>query len=618
MIAAIYIYQNSYPYLFGEGHDEITINFGGEYLYKLHYEENTAVEIVSKEKNPSFINPIIKKTVSDSLDQFTCIVGNNGAGKSTLLKDLLVDYRFLFILEIEGETKLIDLQPEPFEAAPPFPYIRLYYSPELNFETLDSLGTNAVDISRSSQFFIDNHGDSDHLEDFVRRHKSANIKRWIKFNDFYISSNIGIIDFPFFEEMKVELTHFRSNNYGQKYHNTPNQFRSALTLMFKKLKNGPSEIFENLDQREIEITDRLDSFHKFKFDFYETLLGRIIEGFESMTNRFLEEGAVLDNIEDYIETNSFDDALIYFLNTTYVFEGKNKYNFKKLANVTVRLLEFVHNEVDKNKVTEDNWRAFNLDYRKTKELVELYEDFNESFLHFPFKYYDEPLFKFVEPINLSNGEQSVLNLFSTLYDFKYCLDSGIPYDSHYSFEKLRKSGNGILLLLDEGDSGFHPEWKKKYIELLRTLVPIIFDGYHVQIIITTHDAITLSDFPRNNIVFLKKGVDKTMMLSSSDKKSFAANVSDLLEDSFFLENGLIGDWSNKVITKFIDILKRNDFQTYNIDEEDIKMFLSSIDEPIIKFKLAEMYSNISKNKNVELQLIEEEIKTLESRRKELE
>jgi len=128
----------------------------------------------------------------------------------------------------------------------------------------------------------------------------------------------------------------------------------------------------------------------------------------------------------------------------------------------------------------------------------------------------------------------------------------------------------------------------------------------------------LSDFPRNNIVFLKKGADMTVMLSSTDKKSFAANVSDLLEDSFFLENGLIGEWSNKVITKFIDILKKNDFQKYDINEKDISVFLSSIDEPIIKFKLAEMYSNISKNRNVELQLIDEEIKTLETRKKELE
>lgn len=618
MIAAIYIYGNSYPHLFGEGHEEKTINLGGEYLYKFHFEPNQGIQLVSKEKNPTFIKDIVKKIVDDSLDGITCIVGNNGAGKSTLLKDLMIDYRVIFIEEEFGNHKFFDLRPTPFREAPVLPYVRLYYSTEMNFESFESVGQNAFDISRSSQFLVDNHGDSDQLEYFIRRHKSANIMRWVRFNEFYQFNKIDIINFPFFKELRIELDHFESNNYKQNFHDTPYQFRSLLEKLFKKNEKEPSEIFEELRLSKRKVADKYDSFIKFKYDFYEGLLGRLVEGFESMGNTFLDEGSVPDDLEDYIETNTIDSSIIYFLNKVHVYTGTSRYYFKKTAETAQKLIEFIHKEITEDNISEDNWRAFYLDYKKAKELVALYYDFNESFLSYPFKYYNKPLFKFVEPINLSNGEQSVLNLFSTLYHFKYCLDSGMPFSYDFSIKKVRKSGNKILLMLDEADSGFHPAWKKRYVELIRALVPVIFKDYHVQVIITSHDAITLSDFPRNSIVFLKKQDDKTILLDSNVRKSFAANVSDLLEDSFFIENGLIGDWSNSLITKFINILKLKKLESNNITEEDIKVFFNSIDEPIVKFKLAEMYSNYSKNKNVELQLIDQEIQQLEARRKELE
>src|SRR5690606_21590897 len=123
-------------------------------------------------------------------------------------------------------------------------------------------------------------------------------------------------------------------------------------------------------------------------------------------------------------------------------------------------------------------------------------------------------------------------------------------------------------------------------ELLRKVVPHIYKDYMVQIIITTHDPITLSDFPRNNIVYLQKKSGRTTLLNSEEKKAFAANISDLLEDSFFLENGLIGEWSNDVVKKFIDLLKNDGLVRSNLIEDDVKVLLNSIDEPIIKFKLA--------------------------------
>lgn len=67
----------------------------------------------------------------------------------------------------------------------------------------------------------------------------------------------------------------------------------------------------------------------------------------------------------------------------------------------------------------------------------------------------------------------------------------------------------IVFLLDEADLGFHPEWKKRYINALTTTLPILINSLkdkikNIQIIFATHDPLTLSDIPNTNVVYLKK------------------------------------------------------------------------------------------------------------------
>lgn len=619
MIAAIYIYPNSYPHLFGEDHEEITINFGAKYLYEITLDEDGGRVDVSKKPNPTYIEPVFSKLMGRNLLGISCIVGNNGAGKSTLLRDILVDYRFLFLYERGEDFEIIDLSHGAnYYANTVHPFHRLYYSPVLNFETLGGVGNNSVDWSKTMQFYNDNHGDSGQLEDFVNVHKSEYIKRWIRFNDFYLSSDLNIISFPFFKEVNVKLGYFPHTSYDRKYHDTPYQFRSIIDLLFDKIKKEQEGIYRDFSEQGRDLSDMDDRRIKFEYRFYEGLLGKIIASFESVGNRFLNEGFIPDDLEDKMTNLPFNKAFLLFLENIHVFEGEEKYYFRDLQYKTKNLLEFFTPIIKNGNISEDNWTVIKLSYKNTVELIDLYEDFNNFFLVEPFRYNAQPLFIYSPDINLSSGEQAVLNLFGTLYHHIYCIKNNISsYDSHSS-DPFKYIDDKILLLIDEGDSGFHPAWKKRYIELLRKVVPHIYKDYMVQIIITTHDPITLSDFPRNNIVYLQKKSGRTTLLNSEEKKAFAANVSDLLEDSFFLENGLIGEWSNDVVKKFIDLLKNDDLVRSNLIEDDVKVLLNSIDEPIIRFKLAEMYTKITNKKNVERELLDQEIRVLQNRRKDLD
>lgn len=105
-----------------------------------------------------------------------------------------------------------------------------------------------------------------------------------------------------------------------------------------------------------------------------------------------------------------------------------------------------------------------------------------------------------------------------------------------------------------------------------------------------------------NSVFLDKNVGGKTIISKNKKRTFGANISDLLADSFFVENGLIGEFANDKINKTISWL-RNVEEV--IDAEYHKRIIEKIDEPIIQRKLAQMYSEKMKMDLAKILLMKE-------------
>ena len=75
---------------------------------------------------------------------------------------------------------------------------------------------------------------------------------------------------------------------------------------------------------------------------------------------------------------------------------------------------------------------------------------------------DAQLIEFRPNKRLSFGEKSLINLFSSLYEFTIKKYHHLRRKEHY------------ILLLDEADLGFHPLWKKKYINVISKVTPLIF------------------------------------------------------------------------------------------------------------------------------------------------
>ena len=162
----------------------------------------------------------------------------------------------------------------------------------------------------------------------------------------------------------------------------------------------------------------------------------------------------------------------------------------------------------------------------------------ERFFNLWFSHYPPENGKMVH-IQLSSGELGLLNLFSRI---KSVWGHDMPGDN-----TLKPA----LLILDEVEMSFHPEWQRRFISrLLAFMQMLASEEYKVQIIYTTHSPITLSDMPKECVNMLDRKEGNTVALKETEKQqSFGGNVFDLYNDSFFMENGLIGEYAVSKIKK---------------------------------------------------------------------
>lgn len=223
---------------------------------------------------------------------------------------------------------------------------------------------------------------------------------------------------------------------------------------------------------------------------------------------------------------------------------------------------------------------------------------------------------------LSSGEQHFIHsIQSILYHIA-------NVNSVFNSKSNKIRYNYINLIFDEIELYYHPEFQRSFLsELLNGIgnlnIPHIKG---INILFSSHSTFILSDIPRNSVLKLIDGqIDKRSI------RTFGANIHDLLADSFFLEKGFMGKYVKQTINQTIKWLNyeklrvelkelKEQDSTYQTDEwirlkqkekslvePELKnkdrtyhlKIIELIDEPILKAKLSEMYSEIYPDTNDE-------------------
>jgi hypothetical protein len=237
------------------------------------------------------------------------------------------------------------------------------------------------------------------------------------------------------------------------------------------------------------------------------------------------------------------------------------------------------NEVDElkeilNKLDDNVLKINDKDYSSFFQLG------NKIFINIPFKliFLDENL----NPIEFSGGENTIIFYLERIAYLLQQVDKIEP----------------IILLFDEIELYLHPSWQRKILRIILDIISI--SEYKFQIIIASHSPFIISDIPKRNIIFLKNGqTDKGI----NHKQTFGANIHTLLSDSFFMEDGLMGEFAKSKITeikKFYEKVEKENktdknIECYNKNKDRFWQIQKIIGEPFLQ--------KIVKNQLEEIELI---------------
>jgi hypothetical protein len=96
-----------------------------------------------------------------------------------------------------------------------------------------------------------------------------------------------------------------------------------------------------------------------------------------------------------------------------------------------------------------------------------------------------------------------------------------------------------------------------------------------------------------------------------EEQTFGANIHTLLSHSFFMKEGLMGEYARKKIEEIFDYLK-NDKSLITMKKKEVEPFINMIGEDILKEKLLMLFKikNPKSNKQ-KIKDLKKEIKRLE-------
>lgn len=211
---------------------------------------------------------------------------------------------------------------------------------------------------------------------------------------------------------------------------------------------------------------------------------------------------------------------------------------------------------------------------------------------------------------ISDGERQFIHFASDmifyLSDFEYCQTD---------------TEKALIYLMDEPDNSLHPIWKKQLIDHAVSVCSTISascTNTSVQLIFTTHSPFLLSDIPKQNIIFLdtdEEGSCKVVDGLKEKKETFGANIHTLLSDSFFMSDGLMGEFAKSKIDKAFELLNKQVLEKEEVGYSE--QIIAITGEPILKTQMQKMLDSKRLQKIDKVEELERQIEALTAQVEEL-
>ncbi|MED1509375.1 AAA family ATPase [Bacillus proteolyticus] len=568
----LYLWINQKKYL-----ENLSLNFGGEFLFDIK-DKNLTIE-----KNLAFIKDFFYTknflNTSCKVNSVTGIVGENGTGKSTILESIMnlieerntIDFDFFIIYkkqnnyyfdfyiqdELIYEKNIIHDQSTIIFKDTCFNYLNITESSlqAIFFSNVYDMKAELNNKKKAIRTFDISTNNLAQDKSYLKTEIYNQIMFTKKFeHDLKMNEKINIpkeiqlhMKHHYFYSSFLNTTLLRSGD-GTSLYKNPNDFLSII------YENTYTPFYENI------LTQLKKAPYKLQENIIMDLRQDVLIGLKTLDT----------NVDIFKEFYlSFKKSINYALKKS----KKNKLDSQIIPSF-LKDLDNNYEAIEEFITILSSWEIIKRDnnefYVKTNDpnipqLFDLYKTCNFSLPKIEMHW-----------SQLSSGEYAFLSLFSRFNSIE---------------EQLK---NNSLILIDEGDLYFHPQWQKDWLYTFMDIISYMYKDKNIQIILTTHSPFILSDLPSNNVIFLKKDNSNnicTVKNLEGNQLTFAANIHDLLTNSFFMHDGLVGKFAQNKINNLVDEILDSSPEQIRKNSSRIRKQIDIIGEPIVKRKLLELFGD---------------------------
>lgn len=516
--------------------ENFSLNLSNKFHYKYDHETNFLSRIDD--------DPLPKNFFGHGITSVTGIFGKNGSGKTNCLKLIgsvmsrarsRVKSDFIAIVEDDDGPAIYCKFKEKSRLAPMTDF-------RGRFEEYkdDIRGLNTVFLSNT--FDSTDMGFDKKIINLSINNRGRNVNEFIDIVEFLSSKEVGD-GFTIPTEISAVVKPIRTKD-----------IRKLIEDIQPKLDKSNSEQVDLLIKGFDRCFSKINSNFRKGGDFNDIKLSivvnEIISTFGEICKKEVNPIHVLRNLENVLyciqEHNTSISSLISSLKAI------------------VELIDYNHDDKFKN----DKLKGYKPDKVTISNLIENVQflddwtvnDFNEVFqvadisyssvsgfkLNLTTKYYTDDiryklsiLSKYAKLtfLDMSSGQKAILGILSSIY------------------VQVKSKRNATLIMLDEADLYLHPEWQllfmKKMIEILSSL-----NRSDVQIIVTSHSPLIMTDFPQRCLVLLEN-INKATIIKSNSFNPFGANLYDLYSQGFFLDKSKVGALAFEKIMSLLGEIRNN-------------------------------------------------------------
>lgn len=602
------------------------------------------------EKNENYIKDFFRLDQSSRnnvrISDITAIIGENGTGKSTFLnfiKDNLVDgaggIKFPAVIMVkDGEQNVIyhdksidinviknNIEFKIISYDEKFDFSHLKESRNTSFIFYSNIFDYAMGESQwgenyniSTNYLIRNDkNDGLEMEYYdvgiseVTVFRYMEIKRQIDFVRNYKDS----IKFKLPDKVAISINNIflhraimkdRSNVY---FNSNYNHFTDEDETKYDKYYPLIKYVYSQLKKLEI---DSNDPVVKFKCDWHMAIFNGFFHNYNLLLNpkfdlyEILTQYGIINNSEEkcYFNSKDFEDAniiekvLIFFEKLVLAYENKREDSRVQSIQCIIKTICFINNVIDEGKFSAYSNSIILETDNSELSIFKFIDAYDKAFSL-------RPLIEF-DWMDRSSGEKAQLSMFSRFFSIVK--------------DKKKHLKDKIIVLIDEGELYYHPQWQKDFIKNLIDLFEKIYGENNrrreIQIILTSNSPFIVSDLPTKNIVFLQKENSNCKVVDGLEENiyTFGANIHTLLSDSFFMKKGLMGSFAEQKIGRIIGKVLNGTSIELKEKTHEIESIISMIGEPIIRNKLQKMFNDRigqEKEHNIDYRELVEKVDCLE-------